>query len=98
MSEACAEPRADFWMGYNSLKMRNSTRNSLDAELGGCGMLMESVCQWINTGQPRPSVWRRLAARMCEALQNRVMEEEGQVVSLSNDTESTVASMFLFCL
>ena len=39
-----------------------------------------SVCGW-------------LAARVCEALRYRVMEEEGQEVSLSNDTVSAVASM-----
>ena len=43
---------------------------------------------------PRLSVCGWLAAQVCEAFRNRVMEEEGQVFSLSNDTESTMASMF----
>ena len=39
-----------------------------------------SVCGW-------------LAARVCEALRCRVVEEEGQAFSLSNDTDSAVASV-----
>ena len=44
--------------------------------------------------QPRLSVCGWLAARVCEALWYWVVKEVGQVFSLPNDNESSVASRF----